>query len=320
MKITKKISVVMCTYNGGPYIEDQLNSIVHQTYPIHELIIQDDGSTDNTISIIRNFIDRYPYIRFFQNQEHLGINRNFFSAMARASGEFIAIADQDDIWFTNKLEKQIECIGNYDICISCYYTDPEYSYELNKLSIPTYDIEIMLFFCNTLGHTMLIRKSLLQLVELPSPVSYDYWIAVCSHSRNGIVCTKEALNWHRIHGKSATGLVNAQHDTKSRIKPYFKGIVCLNRLWHNANWKYFVTYIRDLSEKNPQMQCAHELSVALLKTNIFGLFQLCCLSFKYRKILYPGATKSFLFYIRAFCFPFIWAYHRQLNFDISSRW
>lgn len=62
MQTNKKISVIMCTYNGGKYIEDQLNSIVCQTYPIHELIIQDDGSTDNTISIIRKFIERYPFI------------------------------------------------------------------------------------------------------------------------------------------------------------------------------------------------------------------------------------------------------------------
>lgn len=239
--------------------------------------------------------------------------------MSRATGEFIAISDQDDIWFANKLEKQIECIGNHDICISCYYTDPEYSDALKKLCIPIYDIETMLFFCNTLGHTMLIRKSLLQHVSLPSPVSYDYWIAVCSHSRNGIVCTKEALNWHRIHEESATGLVNAQRDIKSLLKPYFKGAVCLNRLWHNENWKCFVAYIRNLSEKK-QMQCAYELSSTLLKTNIWGLFQLCCLTFKYRRVLYPGAAKSFLFYVRAFCFPFIWAYHRQLSFSISSRW
>lgn len=320
MNAKKNISIVMCTYNGGRYIEEQLNSIVCQTYPIHELIIQDDGSTDNTISIIQEFIDRYPYIRLFQNQEHLGINRNFFSAMSRATGEFIAISDQDDIWFSNKLEKQIERIGNYDVCISCYYTDPEYSNVLKKLCKPIYDIEIMLFFCNTLGHTMLIRKSLLQHIGLPSPVSYDYWIAVCSYARNGIVCTEEALNWHRIHGESATGLVNAQRDMKSLIKPYLKGTVCLNRLWHNESWKRFVAYIRDLSAKNPQMRCAHRLSMALLKTNIFGLFQLCCLTFKYRKVLYPNSAKGLLFYIRAFCFPFIWAYHRQLSFRVSSQW
>ena len=68
----------MCTYNGAKYIREQLDSIINQTYPIFELIIQDDCSTDETVEIIREYAGRYENIHLFQNEKSLGINRNFY--------------------------------------------------------------------------------------------------------------------------------------------------------------------------------------------------------------------------------------------------
>ena len=93
-----KISVVMCTYNGANYLCEQLDSLLAQTYPVHEIIVQDDGSQDNTWTIIEKYATRYPQIKPFHNESGLhGINGNFFSAMNRATGDYIAISDQDDI-------------------------------------------------------------------------------------------------------------------------------------------------------------------------------------------------------------------------------
>ena len=70
----KKVSVVMCTYNGAQYIREQLDSIINQTYPIFEIIIQDDCSTDDTVDIIREYAETHSNIRLFQNEKSLGIN------------------------------------------------------------------------------------------------------------------------------------------------------------------------------------------------------------------------------------------------------
>lgn len=98
------ISVVMCTYNGDKYLEQQIDSILCQTYPIHELIIQDDCSTDRTVTIIEAYQKRDPRVKLYINEAPLGFNYNFSSAFAKAEGEYIASSDQDDIWRPDKIE------------------------------------------------------------------------------------------------------------------------------------------------------------------------------------------------------------------------
>lgn len=98
----KTVSIVMCTYNGEQFLREQLDSILAQTYPIHELIIQDDCSTDHTADIVREYARQYPFIRFHANISNLGFNRNFQDALSKAEGDYIAIADQDDIWYEEK--------------------------------------------------------------------------------------------------------------------------------------------------------------------------------------------------------------------------
>ena len=109
----KTVSIVMCTYNGERYLKEQLMSLLNQTYSPIEIIIQDDLSTDNTLEIIHDYQERYPgIIHLFQNSRRLGYNQNFLSAYQKANGYYIASADQDDIWETNKIEILIREIGD----------------------------------------------------------------------------------------------------------------------------------------------------------------------------------------------------------------
>ena len=98
MNLNKKVSIAMCTYNGEKYIREQLDSIVNQTYPIDEVIIQDDHSKDGTMQILLEYAERYPFIQVYQNNPALGINANFLTCIQRTTGDYIAIADQDAIW------------------------------------------------------------------------------------------------------------------------------------------------------------------------------------------------------------------------------
>lgn len=116
MEEKPSVSVVMCTYNGAKFIREQIASILQQTYPLHEIIIQDDNSDDETWSILSECAARNPKITIYSNEEKHGVNGNFLSAMKRASGDFIAIADQDDIWETDKIEIQMKAIGKNLLC------------------------------------------------------------------------------------------------------------------------------------------------------------------------------------------------------------
>ncbi len=100
------VSVVMATYNGEKYIEEQLESIRCQTQVPDEVIMCDDGSTDNTVEYIENYIEKYKLSswKIIRNKTNLGYFDNFFKAISLAQGDTIYLSDQDDIWDLNKIK------------------------------------------------------------------------------------------------------------------------------------------------------------------------------------------------------------------------
>lgn len=109
------ISVCMATYNGEKYIKDQLLSILKQISSNDEIIISDDLSEDKTIEIIESLND--SRIKLFLNKER-GYTNNFQNAIQQASGDYIFLSDQDDIWIDNKLEVMVEKLLKYDFVVS----------------------------------------------------------------------------------------------------------------------------------------------------------------------------------------------------------
>lgn len=106
-----KTSVVMCTYNGASHIYFQLKTINNQTRKPDEVIIQDDGSTDNTAGIIRKFISDNSLQdswTLYENPTNLGWKKNFMDALSKATSDIIFLSDQDDIWDEKKIETMSE--------------------------------------------------------------------------------------------------------------------------------------------------------------------------------------------------------------------
>lgn len=104
------ISVAMATYEGGRFINDQLSSIASQTVLPHEIVIFDDGSTDDTVDIVRGFASSAPFeVRFVANERRLGITKNFESAIYACKGDIVFLCDQDDVWYPEKVEKTLAC-------------------------------------------------------------------------------------------------------------------------------------------------------------------------------------------------------------------
>ena len=108
MDILHKIDILMATYNSEKYIEEQLQSIINQTYKNFNIHICDDLSTDDTINIISKYKMQYNNISFNINSKNLGIINNFSQLFANSTAQYIMFADHDDVWFTNKIEITLE--------------------------------------------------------------------------------------------------------------------------------------------------------------------------------------------------------------------
>ena len=104
----KSISIAMATYNGETFLSEQLDSISRQTYLPCELVICDDGSTDDTLAIVADYAKNARFdVRVSRNDERLGHRRNFHKCATLCHGDLIAFCDQDDIWREDKLSVQL---------------------------------------------------------------------------------------------------------------------------------------------------------------------------------------------------------------------
>ena len=98
------VSVAMATYNGGRFLQEQLDSIRRQTRLPDELVVCDDGSTDDTVDILRRFAADAPFkVVIDAHGQHLGFTPNFLRAIGQCAGEIVALCDQDDVWDERKL-------------------------------------------------------------------------------------------------------------------------------------------------------------------------------------------------------------------------
>jgi glycosyltransferase involved in cell wall biosynthesis len=109
------ISVCIATYNGEKFIHEQISSILSQLTEYDEIIISDDSSTDKTIDIINSFNDKR--IKVFDNQQFKNPTYNFEFALKQASGDIIFLADQDDVWYANKVELMLNSLIIYDLVV-----------------------------------------------------------------------------------------------------------------------------------------------------------------------------------------------------------
>lgn len=100
-----KISIAMATYNGARYLEEQLDSFLKQTRLPDEVVVSDDGSTDETLAIVDSFAKKALFeVRILRNDRNLGCCKNFELALSGSSGDIVLLSDQDDVWFPHKIE------------------------------------------------------------------------------------------------------------------------------------------------------------------------------------------------------------------------
>lgn len=117
----------MCTYQGAKYLPEQLRSILAQTVPVHELVVGDDGSSDDSLAIVRSLVEEYradpahprlDYIELARDRavqpEPFGVARNFERALEAATGDVLALSDQDDRWHPERMRHMLEALDRSD--------------------------------------------------------------------------------------------------------------------------------------------------------------------------------------------------------------
>ena len=299
-----KVSVIICTYNGANYLAGQLDSLLAQTCPPYELVVQDDGSSDGTWEMLEAFRTAHPglCIRLFRNPERLGYNRNFLSAVQRAGGDFIACCDQDDVWMANKLEMLMNRIGNHTLIfhnslVMAPDTEvrPMYAHPLPQ----TFPALYAALYPRSYGHQMLFRKEVLERLTPFDPynVSYDYLLFTLASSLGTVCYLHTPLVYWRRHQAAAT--YRASGHSTGKWEGYVKAI---GSLWKRHNRQSTRLYF-SLLQQVPFRHATARRAVGLLaKGNVSGILSACLLCLRHRQEAAPevrGALQS----LRAFFLP-----------------
>lgn len=204
------ISVCIASYNGEKYIKDQLISILTQLSDSDEIIISDDCSTDNTLSVIEGIQDKRIIV--VKNKTKAGVMKNLERSLSCAKGEIIFLSDQDDVWLPTKVSKCVEALKkNLLVVTDCKITDSN----LNVLNESYFKhrgsgkgIVKNLIKNRYIGCCMAFNKSLLK-NAIPFPFKknlliHDLWLGIIANSIGNVYFLKEPLVLYRRHGKNAS--------------------------------------------------------------------------------------------------------------------
>lgn len=205
-------SVCIATYNGERYIAEQLQSILVQIAEDDEVIVSDDGSTDHTLDIIRDFND--PRIHIIYSNAH-NLIHNFENAIVHAKGNIIFLSDQDDVWLDGKYQRCLNELETADlVCTNSMLTD-------EKLNILNHDFFSIyhsgkgilknIIVSTYYGACMAFHKSILQ-AALPLPptkeIGHDLWIGLVAETIGKVKFIHTPYLLYRRHNATSTRTEN----------------------------------------------------------------------------------------------------------------
>ncbi|WP_104130343.1 glycosyltransferase family 2 protein [Cryobacterium sp. N21] len=237
--VAPRTSVALCTYNGAAYLEEQLLSILGQSLPVGEIVVSDDGSTDETLSILERVAAGWPDLNFvvLRNATALGVTANFEQALAACSGDLIALCDQDDVWWPERLERMMAEFTRRP-ALQMLHADarlvdaagaPLGFTLLQTLGVSDTDrasvhaghaIDAYLRRNIVTGATMMVRRELVERSRpFPPAWVHDEWIAMVAAATGEVDLIEEPLTDYRQHGRNQIGVTTLDATGKlSRLR------------------------------------------------------------------------------------------------------
>lgn len=221
-----KILVMMSTYNGEKYVEEQIDSILAQTTDGLELLVRDDGSTDRTAEILEGYA-KAGKLTWYQGK-NAGPGGSFFDLMQRAGdAEYYAFSDQDDYWQPEKLAAAVERMEAEDFDGPLLYFGRKniVDQDLKPLSRPDFPIRSLSFGTAMLnsyasGCTMVYNKALKELLDAYQPAKanmHDAWVYRVASALGRVIYDENAYIEYRQHGNNVVGMQSKGSHWKERF-------------------------------------------------------------------------------------------------------
>lgn len=242
-----KTSVCMAVYNGQRYLEKQLSSILEQLGNNDEVIIVNDCSTDNSLSIIDSFLDLR--VKVISNSRNLGVIRSFEKALNNTTGDIIFFSDQDDIWLPGKVKAVTDCMKQSQCCAvvsNALVIDKDEKiindsyFAVRKIGGP--GLWKSFYRNNYIGCCMAISSRIKPLI-LPFPDSipmHDIWIGMVCDFLGEVRFIQKPLVAYRRHAYNQTTLSGKDWIKITKKRFVLLTLICAKfpSLWLQARFRF----------------------------------------------------------------------------------
>lgn len=277
-----EVAVLMAVYNGGRYIREQIESLMRQSFSDFTLYIHDDGSTDDTMSVVDDLVKKYDNIVVIYYESQHGAKDNFLSLLQKVDAEYYLFCDQDDVWHEDKIKIQMEAMKSLEkkypdkpveVFSDLYIVDSDLNitgeslWQYNAIYpefLTTFD-ELGASNAAT-GCTILINRKAKDCIVFPADKAtmHDAWTTLCVARSGGILHPiRKKLVYYRQHSDNAIGAVDAAKVTISYRLRHLSEIfrknketfAMLSALGYGSVFKfirYKIRYRNRIKEKNLQ--------------------------------------------------------------------
>ncbi|MDR6733851.1 glycosyltransferase [Sphingobacterium sp. 2149] len=248
------IDILLATYNGEKFLENQLLSIISQNFKDWRLVVHDDGSSDNTIAILRKYQSLDSRISIIEDGVVCeSAAKNFLHLLSYVTSEYIIFCDQDDIWFESKLQVLFDLIKNESGPAAAYCNAYAYNgINITKNKITLYErdsLENSLFLNGGIqGCSLMFNRALLdEVIDFPDDIfMHDHFITMAAVSFGKVIYSDHSLMLYRQHANNVTG--NVPITTLDRIRSFIKkDVPIIDRHHYEANKSFYIKYRQKLT-------------------------------------------------------------------------
>jgi len=267
----KSVCIIMATYNGERFLKEQLDSILGQTYKDWMLFVSDDGSTDNTLKILKEYQEKLGKDKLIiakNNRDKHGAKENFCFAIDNApEADYYFFSDQDDVWKKDKVELQVREIQKLKGPALVYCDAEIVDQDLKPVSKKTLSEQFTKmpkkhtlarsFLANRVaGCTMCLNKELLDAakgLEASKIIMHDFYIVLYALSYGSLKFLDKTLNFYRQHEYNVMGAGTDYVQTSLFQKVFKLFSKDFRRKWHEEAQEYFIQ-TEYLIERNPEKE------------------------------------------------------------------
>lgn len=291
------IDVLLATYNGERFLPNFMDSLVAQSDVKINLIVSDDGSIDNTLKIIKEYAPFFEKVSIF-NGPHMGPSNNFFFLMSKVENDFVAFADQDDVWLNFHLANAISNLKKSNEKYALYFSNMVNYFSQNDLDFiwPNLNREItyhdLLFQNYCRGCSIVFNKNLNDLI-LSEPTNealmHDWWLALVASTSGDLIYSDSIDLIYRIHQDNFLGINRKKFRFRFRNKEVYKPHRQLTLLLKRFEKEMKINIFKEISDIDKALSGNFILRIKLILFHwkrFRGKFS-DELSFRFGLVIYP---------------------------------